>query len=81
MSCHEIRREEGMGQTQAVIADRPIAVSFEKASQLTSISKSTLRRAAKNGVLKTISFGRRRIIPYHELSDLLRHGLSSPETP
>jgi excisionase family DNA binding protein len=70
-----------MGHTQAVIADRPIAVSFERASQLTSISKSTLRRAAKNGVLKTISFGRRRIIPYHELNDLLRNGLGSSETP
>lgn len=69
---------------QMAITDRPIAVSFEKASQLTSISKNTLRRAAKNGVLKTIRFGRRRIIPYAALTDLLRNGLgnenSSPRT-
>jgi hypothetical protein len=36
---------EEMGNIQVAITDQPIAVSFEKASQLTSISKNSLRRA------------------------------------
>jgi excisionase family DNA binding protein len=56
------------------LEDRPLAVSFEKASQLTSISKNSLRRAAKNGALQTFRFGRRRIIPYDALRALIREG-------
>jgi excisionase family DNA binding protein len=70
-----------MGSMQVAITDRPIAVSFERASQLTSISKNSLRRAAKNGVLRTVRFGRRRIIPFAALNDLLQHGLSNENSP
>lgn len=67
------------------IGDRPLAVSFAKAAELTSVSKNSLRRIAKTGRLRTVRLGRRRIIPYAALNDLLRNGLgnenSSPETP
>jgi excisionase family DNA binding protein len=70
-----------MGSMQVAITDRPIAVSFERASQLTSISKNSLRRAAKNGALRTVRFGRRRIIPFSALNDLLRNGLGNENPP
>lgn len=70
-----------MENIQVASTDQPIAVSFEKASQLTSISKNSLRRAAKNGVLRTVRFGRRRIIPFAALNDLLRNGLSNENPP
>lgn len=61
----------------ATIGDRPLAVSFERASQLTSISKNSLRRYAKSGRLKTATLGRRRIIPLNALQDLLQSGMDA----
>ena len=55
----------------------PLAVSFDRAAELTSLSKQTLRRLAKTGTLKTILVTkRRRIIPYSALSELLRGSYS-----
>jgi excisionase family DNA binding protein len=62
---------------ESTMTDTPIAISFTQASKLTSISKSTLRRAARQGKLKTVPFGRRRIIPFAALNDLLRNGLGN----
>jgi excisionase family DNA binding protein len=59
------------------VGDRPLAVSFARAAELTSVSKNSLRRFAKSGRLRTIRLGRRRIIPYAALNDLLRNGLSN----
>lgn len=56
------------------IADRPLAVSFAKAAELTSVSKASLRRYARDGRLRTVRFGRRRIIPFNALTELLRNG-------
>jgi predicted site-specific integrase-resolvase len=51
----------------------PLAVNFARASELTSLSKQTLRRLAKSGALKTILVTkRRRVIPYTALAELLR---------
>jgi excisionase family DNA binding protein len=59
------------------VGDRPLAVSFARAAELTSVSKNSLRRFAKTGKLRTVRLGRRRIIPFAALNDLLRNGLSS----
>jgi excisionase family DNA binding protein len=56
---------------------RPLAVSFERASELTSLSKNSLRRYARSGQLKTVRIGRRRIVPFSALHDLLQNGLDS----
>jgi excisionase family DNA binding protein len=58
----------------SALDDRPLAVSFAKAAQLTSLSKKTLRRAARLGTLPTARFGRRRIIPFDALRNLIREG-------
>jgi excisionase family DNA binding protein len=63
------------------IGDRPLAVSFERAAQLTSVSKNSLRRYAKSGRLRTVTLGRRRIIPFAALNDLLRNGLGNEARP
>jgi excisionase family DNA binding protein len=52
----------------------PLAVSFLRASELTSLSRSTLRRFARDGRLKTVQLGRRRVIPMDALRDLIQNG-------
>ena len=59
------------------IGDRPLAVSFARAAELTSMSKNSLRKYAKTGRLRTVRLGRRRIIPFAALHDLLQNGLDS----
>jgi excisionase family DNA binding protein len=59
------------------VGTQPLAVSFARAAELKSVSKNSLRRFAKSGRLRTIRLGRRRIIPFAALNDLLRNGLSS----
>jgi excisionase family DNA binding protein len=73
LKLSEGTKEEGMNTFEAVV-DRPLAVSFAKAAELTSVSKASLRRYARDGRLKTVRFGRRRIIPYGALTELLRNG-------
>jgi excisionase family DNA binding protein len=65
----------------SAIDDRPLAVSFARAAELTSLSKNSLRRAARAGKLRTIQFGRRRIVPFSALNDLLRNGLGNENPP
>lgn len=52
--------------------DLPLAVSFTRAAELTSVSRNGLRRLAKDGRLRTVQLGRRRLIPYSALQDLVR---------
>jgi excisionase family DNA binding protein len=66
-----------MSMSQVAIGDRPLAVNFTKASELTSISKSSLRRYAREGKLRTVRCGRRRIVPFAALTELLRNGLGN----
>jgi excisionase family DNA binding protein len=57
----------------------PIAVDFKRAAQMTSVSRSTLRRFAKSGRLRTVLLGRRRVIPIDALKDLIRNGSGEAE--
>jgi excisionase family DNA binding protein len=70
---------------QEAVGTQPLAVSFARAAELTSMSKNSLRRFANSGRLRTVRLGRRRIIPFAALNDLLRNGLgnesSFPEMP
>ena len=52
----------------------PLSVSFSRAAELTSMSKNTLRRMAKSGRLRTITLGRRRVVPYDALKELVSSG-------
>jgi len=57
-----------------MIPTLPLSVSFKEAAQITSVSKTTLRRFAKDGRLRTVRFGRRRVIPFDALKELIRDG-------
>jgi len=61
--------------SQTAIGSRPLAVNFETASALTSISNS-LRKMARTGQLKTTRVGRRRIVPLNALNELVQNGLN-----
>jgi excisionase family DNA binding protein len=52
-------------------------VGFDKAQQLTDISKPTLRRYAAEGRIKVIRVGRRVLIPIEELRRFI--GLDAEE--
>ncbi len=56
------------------IESMPLAVSFARASEMMSVSRNTLRRFAKDGRLRTVRLGRRRVIPFDALTDLIREG-------
>ena len=57
----------------------PLAVSFKEAAEITSVSRSTLRRCANDGRLRTVRLGRRRVIPYDALQELIREGSEGGE--
>jgi len=57
----------------------PLSVSFARAAEMTSVSRSTLRRFAKSGRLQTVLLGRRRVIPIDALKDLVRNGSGEAE--
>jgi excisionase family DNA binding protein len=52
----------------------PLALNFARASEITSLWKNTLRRMAKSGRLRTITLGRRRVVPYDALKELVCSG-------
>jgi excisionase family DNA binding protein len=56
-----------------------LSVNFARAAELTSVSRSTLRRFAKSGRLQTVLLGRRRVIPMDALRELIRNGSSEAE--
>jgi excisionase family DNA binding protein len=57
-----------------MLPQHPLSVSFKEAAEITSVSRSTLRRHAKSGHLRTVRLGRRRVIPFDALQDLIREG-------
>jgi excisionase family DNA binding protein len=57
-----------------MIPDFPLSVSFAEAAKLLSVSPNTVRRHAKDGRLRTIRLGRRRVVPFDALRELLRPG-------
>jgi excisionase family DNA binding protein len=62
-----------------LIPNQPLSVSFKEAAEITSVSRSTLRRYAKGGRLRTVRLGRRRVIPFDALKDLIREGTGEGE--
>jgi excisionase family DNA binding protein len=49
------------------VAELPPTLSVEHAAKLLGVSRSSAYRAAANGQLPTISFGRRLLVPTHLL--------------
>lgn len=49
-----------------------LSVSLAEAEEITSISRFTLRRQIKQGLLRTARVGRRLVIPMTELQKLVR---------
>jgi hypothetical protein len=49
-----------------------LSVSLAEAEEMTSISRFTLRRQIKQGLLNTARVGRRLVIPVAELEKLIR---------
>lgn len=52
----------------------PLAVNFSRAAEIKSLSKSTLRRMAKDRRLHTVKLGRRIAIPADGLKELVGFG-------
>ena len=53
---------------------KPLSVGFTRASELVGISKNSLRRMAKSGQIRTVRLGRRRVVAYESLRDLIAGG-------
>lgn len=53
------------------VAELPPTLSVEHAAKLLGVSRSSAYRAAANGQLPTISFGRRLLVPTHRLLEML----------
>jgi excisionase family DNA binding protein len=53
------------------VAELPPTLSVEHAAKLLGVSRSSAYRAAANGQLPTISFGRRLLVPTHLLLEML----------
>jgi len=61
------------------VAELPPTISVEHAAKLLGVSRSSAYRAAANGQLPTISFGRRLLVPTSRLLEML--GLPVEERP
>jgi excisionase family DNA binding protein len=61
------------------LADLPPTISVERAAKLLGVSRSAAYRAAANGQLPTISFGRRLLVPTSRLLEML--GMPVEERP
>jgi excisionase family DNA binding protein len=61
------------------VAELPPTISVEHAARLLGLSRSAAYRAAANGQLPTISFGRRLLVPTSRLLEML--GLPVEERP
>ena len=61
-------------QEMAATSNRPIAFGFGRGSEISGLSKNTLRRLSKAGRLKTVRVGRRRLVLFSSLNELLQNG-------
>ena len=57
--------------TRSDVTDLPPTISVEHAAKLLGVSRSSAYRAAANGQLPTISFGRRLLVPTSRLLEML----------
>lgn len=53
------------------VAELPPTISVEQAAKLLGVSRSAAYRAAANGQLPTVSFGRRLLVPTSRLLEML----------
>ena len=53
------------------LSELPPTISVERAANLLGVSRSVAYRAAANGQLPTIPFGRRLLVPTHRLLEML----------
>ena len=60
-----------MSATEPVSAFRPITVSVKEACRLIGVGNTTLWAMIKDGRLKTIRIGRRRLVVYASIRALL----------
>jgi hypothetical protein len=58
-------------ENQKSSPDEPLAVSFERAGQLTDLGQTKLRELAKDGTLETAHVGTRKLILFQSLKRLL----------
>ena len=56
-----------------------LTMTVEEAGQLLGISRKSAYRAAANGELPTVRFGRRLVVPRAQLLRLLGHATDSPD--
>jgi excisionase family DNA binding protein len=50
----------------------PLSVSLKEAAATLGVSASTVRRLSKAGNVRTIRLGRRRMIPFESLEELIQ---------
>jgi excisionase family DNA binding protein len=55
-----------------MIPNYPLSVSFKEAAKLLSVSPISVLRHAKDGRLRTVRLGRRRVVPFDALRELIR---------
>jgi excisionase family DNA binding protein len=56
----------------AMVTDRPIAVSIAQAASLVGLSKWTIRDYARSGKLSVARFGKRVVVPMTSLEKLVK---------
>jgi excisionase family DNA binding protein len=78
LALSDVVSRSGLGEKTmaATQIDRPLATSIAQASRLTSLSRATIRGYIRNGRLRTVRCGRRVIVPFDSLQDLVRRGAS-----
>jgi hypothetical protein len=64
-------RSKLTSENQKSSPDEPLAVSFERAGQLTDLGQTKLRELAKDGTLETTHVGTRNLILYASLKKLV----------
>jgi excisionase family DNA binding protein len=56
----------------SMIPASPISVSLKEGAAMLGVSASTVRRFARDGRLRTVQLGRRRVVPVQALEELIR---------
>jgi excisionase family DNA binding protein len=70
-----MQEESGIFQRRSAMST--LTVDFEKAEEMTGVSRFTLRKYVKTGRLKVVRVGRRVVIPISELEKMFSPGAVS----
>jgi excisionase family DNA binding protein len=70
-----------MSATQATVLEqeKPLAVSVSRAASLVGVSRWSIRNFAKTGRLRVSRLGRRTVIPFESLEQLIRDSAALEE--